>query len=286
MLSTNQQQQFSDTVIRRFLLAQLSVREQSAFEAALLSSSRLEHRVRLAELELVDAYAADRLRPRDCTAFHEKFLVTNSRHKQLAVSHAFRNSLAVDVAPPPVFIWPRLAWRVAFAIIALVVLFASALVIRREPQFVKRLIPKRFQKPVAAATPTPSAAHHSTESSEPAAHREESPSLPEHEAAPQIIVLRPGVATDSAPVLRITQNGSDVVRLELMLEASESATFSIVVRSSSGEVVHNVPQMHVEADRIDFDVLADRLQPGDFQVTLTRLTGEAGVAVTYHFRVQ
>ena len=277
---------FSDAVIRRFLLAQLSAREQSAFEAALLSSSRLEQRVRLAEIDLVDDYAADRLRPKDCTAFLEKFLVTNRRHKQLAVSTALRNSFAVDVVAQPVFAWPRLAWRVAFAIIALVVLFASALVIRKEPQLVKRLIPKRFQKPVATATPTPAAAHHASNSSEPASHREESPVLREHEAAPQIIVMRPGLAADNTSVVRITQNGSDVVRLELMLETNELATFSIVVTSSSGEIVHNVPEMHVESDRIDFDVLADRLQPGDFQVTLTRLTGEARVVATYHFRVE
>ena len=72
-----------------------------------------------------------------------------------------------------------------------------------------------------------------------------------------------------------------------MLERNESATFSVVVTTSNGEIVHNVPEIRVDAsDRIDFDVQIEQLKPGDFQVRLTRLTGEPGVAGFYHFRVQ
>lgn len=281
----------SDDTIRGFLLAQLSPRQQSAFEAALFSNSQLEQRVRLAELELIDDYAADCLSANERAAFQQKFLVTVGRQKALEVSSALRNTFAPDFARAAVrsfgrgFAWPRLAWRVVFALIALAVLLASALVIRREPQLVERFIPRRFQRPVAVATPTSLAAHHSTNSSEPT-HRDDPPALPEHEASPQMFVLRPGLSADGAPVVSLTQNGSNLVRLELMLKRIETANFSVVVTNSSGEVVHNIPEMRVEhAERVDFDVASERLKPGDFLVTLTRINDEHAMAATYYFRV-
>jgi hypothetical protein len=72
-----------------------------------------------------------------------------------------------------------------------------------------------------------------------------------------------------------------------VLDGNESGTFSVVVATSSGEIVHNVPEFRVNAsDRIDFDVQIERLKPGEYQVKLTRLTGEFGIVGTYHFRVQ
>jgi len=287
-----QHQAFSDGTIRRFLLAQLSREEQSAFEMALFTNAQLEQRARLAEIALTDDYAADRLRANERAAFQQKFLVAAARQKKLEVSAALQRSLANNLvsqqagsSPTPVFLWPRLAWRIAFAIVVLVVLFASALVIRREPQIVKRIIPKRL-RPAAIATPTPEAAHHSTNLPEPSTHRDEATPLPAHEASPQTIVLRANSSPDNAPVVSLTNNPSNAVRFELMLERTESATFSVVA-TINREIVHNVPQIRVDAsDRIDFDVQIEQLKPGDFQVTLTRLTGEPGVAGTYYFRVQ
>jgi hypothetical protein len=160
------------------------------------------------------------------------------------------------------------------------------MVIRREPQIVKRIIPKRL-RPAAVVTPTPEPAHHATGSSGPDVHRDEPPPLPAHEASPQTIVVRADSSADVAPVISLTNNAGKTVRLELMLERNESATFSIVVTNSNGEVVHNVPEIYVErADRIDFDVQVDRLKAGNYEVTLTRINGEAGPAGTYYFRVQ
>ena len=288
-----QHQVFSDGTIRRFLLAQLSREERSAFETALLTNLQLERRVRLAEIALTDDYAADRLRTNDCAAFQQKFLVTAARQKKLEVSAALQRNLAngfvsqqTGSSPNQVFSWPRLAWRIAFAIVVLMVLCASALVIRREPRIVKSIIPKRL-RPAAFAKPTPQAAHHATSSSESPVHRDELPSLPAHEASPQTIVLRANTSPDNAPVVVLTSNASNAVRFELMLEKNESATFSAVVTTSSGEIVHNMPEIRVDAsDRIDFDVQIERLKPGDFQVTVTRLTSEPGVAGTYYFRAQ
>ncbi len=144
---------FSDGTIRRFLLAQLSRGEQSAFERALLMNPQLEQRARLAEIALIDDCVLNRLKANERDVFQKEFLVTTARRRKLEVSNALRQTLAVENVSRParslsvqsVFVWPTLAWRIAFAIAVLTVLFASALVIRREPQIVKRIIPKRLR---------------------------------------------------------------------------------------------------------------------------------------------
>lgn len=283
----------SDATIRRFLLAQLSAKEQSAFEAALITNSQLEQRLRLSEIELIDDYAADRLKASQRAVFQQKFLVTAARQKKLEVSAALQGSLANRLVsqpaastPNPLFPWPRLAWRLAFSILALALLLASVMVIRREPQIVRKVIPKRW-RPITVVTPTPQTAHHATSSSESPVHSDEPPALPDHEASPQTIVLRANSSADNAPVVTLTNNAAQVVRLELMLERQESATFSAVVTTTSGEVVHNVPEIRIEAsDRIDFDVQLERLKASDFHVTLTRLDDQHATPALYYFRVQ
>lgn len=294
LMSTSglQHQDCSDGMIRRFLLAQLSASEQSAFEAALFANLQLEQRVRLAEIELIDDYAADRLGAKQRAAFHENFLVTAGRQNKLEISNALRRNIIAqtfsEAAPSSakeLFSWPRLGWRIAFALVALIVLFASAMVIRREPQLVKRIIPKRF-RPVAVSTPTTVPAHHPTNSSEAPAHRHDSTALPAHEASPQSTVLTANVSEENAPFVNVPSSGPNAVRLELMLERNESALFSAVVTTGTGEVVHSVSEIRVEtADRVDLDIPSERLKAGSFHVTLTRINGEPGVAGTYYFRV-
>lgn len=283
----------SDGTIRRFLLAQLSRGEQSAFEQALLINPQLEQRARLGEMALIDDYVLTRLKASDRERFQKEFLVTTARRRKLEVSNALRQTFAAGNVSPParsssaqsLFVWPTFAWRIAFGIVVLMVLFASAVVIRREPQIVNRIIPKRL-RPAAVVTPTPQTAHHATSSPESPDHRDETAHLPAHEASPQTTVLLASSLPDDAPIVRLANNGSTLVRLELMLERNESATFSAVVTTSSGEVVYDVREISVQdRDRLGFDVPIERLKPGVFQVTLTRLTGEPSAVGTYYFRV-
>lgn len=282
----------SDATIRRFLLAQLSRDEQSSFERALLLDPQIEHRTRLAEIALIDDYVLNRLKANDRGVFQNEFLVTAARRRKLELSDALRQTFAVEHVSQPArsssaqrfFVWPTLVWRIAFAIVVLTVLFASALVIRREPQIVKRIIPKRL-RPAAVVTPTPQTSHHAASPAESPDHRDETPQLPAHEASPETIVLENATA-DKARVVSLANSGADVIRFELKLERTESATFSIVVTTSDGEVVHNVPELHLEdAERIDFDVQVDRLKAGEFRVTLTRISSEPAAVGTYYFRV-
>ena len=295
MTSSGQQQQsFSDGTIRRFLLAQLSRGEQSAFERALLMNPQLEQRARLAEIALIDDYVLNRLKANDRELFQKEFLVTTARRRKLEVSNALRQTFAVENVSQParsssaqsLFVWPTFAWRIAFAIVVLMVLFASALVIRREPQIVKRIIPKRL-RPDAVVAPTPAAAHHPVNSAESPDHRDETPQLPAHEALPQTMVLLASSSPDNAPIVSLANNASKAVRLELMLERNESATFSAVVTTSSGEVVYEVREISAQdRNRLDFEVPIERLKPGVFQISLKRTNGEASAVGTYYFRAQ
>lgn len=255
---------------------------------------QLEHRARLAEIALIDDYVLSRLKANDRDVFQKEFLVTTARRSKLEVSNALRQTFAVENVSQPahtsraqsLFVWPAFAWRIAFAIVVLVVLFASAVVIRREPQIVKRIIPKRL-RPSAVVAPTPAAAHHPANSTESPDHRDETPQLPAHEASPQTMVLLASSLPDDAPIVSLANNASNAVRLELMLERNESATFSAVVTSSSGEVVYDVREISAQdRDRLHFDVPIERLKPGVFQISLTQRGGESGVVRTYYFRVQ
>ncbi|HEX5705189.1 MAG TPA: hypothetical protein VFX97_18460 [Pyrinomonadaceae bacterium] len=289
--SAQPQQSVSDGTIRRFLLAQLTRGEQSAFERALLMNPQLEQRTRLAEIALIDDCVLNRLKANERDVFQKEFLVTTARRRKLEVSKALRQTLAVENVSRParsssvqsLFVWPTLAWRIGFAIAVLTVLFASALVIRREPQIVKRIIPKRL-RPATAPAATPVAAHHPVSVYSPE-HSEEIPQLPAHEASPQTMILLANSPPDNAPIISLAHHASNAVRVELMLERNEAATFSAVVTSSTGEVVHEAPEISAQdKDRLHFDLPIERLKPGAFQISLKRLNGES--SATYYFRVK
>lgn len=292
--SGRQQQNISDGTIRRFLLAQLSRGGQSAFEQALFTNPQLEQRARLAEIALVDDYVLNRLKANDRDVFQKEFLVTMARRRKLEVSNALRQTLVVEnvvqrarySSVQHLFVWPAFGWRIAFAIVVLMVFFAGTLVIRREPQIVKRIIPKRL-RPAKVARPTPLTAHHPADSAQSPGHLDETPQLPAHEASPQTMILRPSLLPDNAPIASLANNPSKALRLELMLERNESATFSALVTTSSGEVVSDVREINAQdTDRLYFDVPIEQLKPGVFEVSLKRANDEASAVRTYYFRLQ
>src|SRR5438128_541354 len=130
--------EFTDAAIRRFLFGRLSAAEQTTFEEYLFTDESLEARVRLAEFDLADDYALERLSAADRKAFEKKFLLSAERTRQLKVSTALRDrfaSTATLAAPAPkvatasiserlrlLFGLNQRAWRLAFGVAILVVL--------------------------------------------------------------------------------------------------------------------------------------------------------------------
>src|SRR5713226_1822889 len=129
---------FSDETIRRFLLGELSKSEQPLFERQLFTDAGLDGRVRLAEIDLADDYAFERLNATDRALFEEKYLVTSKRQGALNVSAALRDRFSSNKATAAwaeeitvakrwrhLFGFSRPAWKIAFGVLILLILFGT-----------------------------------------------------------------------------------------------------------------------------------------------------------------
>src|SRR2546423_14530884 len=102
MIESNRSIIFSNDAIRRFLLGELTVTEQTAFENRLVADDELEARVRLSELGLADDYVRQSLTRAESLRVQERFLVTRDRLHMTAVSQALgdRFTPATDRSVP------------------------------------------------------------------------------------------------------------------------------------------------------------------------------------------
>jgi len=289
----NNQQEFSDEAVRRFLLGSLSPSEQSRFEHSLFVDDALEERVRLAELELSDDYSANRLRRAERDLFRQRFLITADRERQLKVSRALKDNFAASVLTDRAGFWQnavgifdlrRHAWKYAFAALVLVVLLlATALLVRKEKSHLAGVKPPRVSpRPTATANPQP--AHHTENSSAPA-HSDTSPSLPLHEGLTTSVMLNSTTPLESAPTISV--NG-DSVTIQLMLDDPIAESYEASVMTIAGESVFSANELKRTEDKtLSFDLPTNAIRAGDFQVALTRIDDESRQSAgTYYFRVR
>jgi hypothetical protein len=288
----NNQHDFSDEAVRRFLLGSLSPTEQSRFEHSLFVDDALEERVRLAELELSDDYSANRLSRAERDLFRQRFLLTADREKKLEVSKALQREFAGTVAIEGAGWWQgvagifdirRHAWKYAFATLALILLFlATALLVRKEQSRVVFTPSRPGPKP--SATTTPRMTNHSTNTPAPS-HNETSPELPLHEGLTTSVVLDTGTPLESAPAISV--NGENVT-VQLMLDEPLSESYEVSVMTVAGESVFSANELKRTEDKtLGFDLPASSIRAGDFQVALTRIDGESRQSAgTYYFRVR
>lgn len=294
-MTEDKQQVFSDEAIRRFLLGSLNSNEQSRFEQSLFVDESLEERVRLGELELSDDYTAGRLSRAERELFRLRFLLTAEREKKVAVSKALHDNFAFSPAIPQDSFWQqansffdirRHAWKYAFAGLVLTLLLAgAALLVKKERS---RLVDDSFRPPRTAprpsATAMPQPAHHPPNSSVPT-HTETSPTLPLHDGLTTSVLLASGTPLDSAPTISAS---GEVVRVQLILNEPLAESYAVSVTTVAGESVFSADALQrTEEKTLGFDVPAGSIKRGDFQVTLTRLDGDAKQSVeTYYFRVR
>src|SRR2546423_11472118 len=123
MIESNRSIVFSDDAIRRFLLGELTVTEQTAFEDRLVADDELEARVRLSELGLADDYVRQRLTRAESLRVQERFLVTKARQHMAAVSRELHDRFAAEThrRAQGFFNLDHVAWRYAFAAVILIV---------------------------------------------------------------------------------------------------------------------------------------------------------------------
>jgi hypothetical protein len=311
--SRNSSVEFSDDAIRRFLFGRLSAAEQTTFEEYLFTDESLEARVRLAEFDLVDDYALERLSAADRKAFAERFLLSAERTRQLKVSTALRDRFASTaiVATPALkgatasigaklrllFGLNQRAWRLAFGVAILVVLVGMVWLWVKEPRIKEGIKAGIFNRraPVPAPSAPRMAEHSNNISSGPEHHTTPSPMPPHHPAASPVILsvdLFSDVSRDrdTVPIIDLPKGEHDIVRLQLALKPKQLGIYRADLLSIDDRIILSAQSLQstdTDAGKVDFDVPAALLKTGDYRVSLRRTDdGSKRNVASYYFRVR
>jgi hypothetical protein len=293
---------FSDETVRRFLLGNLSASEQPLFEQQLMSDVRLDARARLIEFDLSDDYACGRLNRSDRKLFEQRFLVTADRQSKVRVSQVLRErfslsgpaAVASSSKSQPIFArlahlfgLDRRAWRIAFSVLILLVLFGTVWLVVREPRLTERItskiIPRRL-RPRSA----PREVNHPTNTSSPE-HQTNPAPMPEHNSAipsPQSVVLFPTTPDlGKIPTATLSKGKQDVLRLRLAVTTNRIVPCRAEVLTIDGQSVFSVDWL--TGPQFDVDVPMRLLRSGKYQVRLSDARDGAKKEVaSYYFLVQ
>jgi hypothetical protein len=287
----------SDEVIRRFLLGDLSSSEQTVFEQRLISDDALDTRSRLIELELADDYACERFKTSDRALFEQKFLVTADRKRKLAVSELLRDRFSFAGAAPLVtqpkteslarrmahFLGlDRRVWRIAFGALTLLILFATVLLIIKEPRLPQRIankiIPKR-----SSQRSLPREVNHPTDKPSPEHLITPSP-LPPHDPAvpiaPRVELFPSPPEIGKIPAITLSNSG-EALHLQLVVMNNLSIPYRAEVLPVSGRVVYSVDSL--PGPPFNVDVPAHLLKNGKYQVRLSDDVSKKEIASYYFF---
>jgi hypothetical protein len=302
--------EFSDDAIRRFLFGRLGVAEQTAFEERLFTDDRFEERVRLAEFDLADDYALERLSAADRKAFEKKFLLSAERQRQLTISRALRDRFASTTATAPerakASISERFrlllglnqrAWRLAFGVAILVVLAGVVLLLVKEQRIKEGIKARIFNRTAPAPAPTvPRMAAHSNNTSSAPEHQLTPAPMPPHEPIESPVILSVDLFSgtsrdrDRMPSIDLPTGEHDVVRLQLARKPNRTESFRADLLTVDGQnVLSSQALQSADGDpgKVDFDVPAGLLKSGDYQVSLHRADDESKKTVaSYYFRVK
>ena len=293
---------FSDETIRRFLLGSLSASEQPLFEQQLMSDVRLDARARLIEFDLADDYAGGRLNRSERKLFEQRFLVTADRQSKVRVSQVLREqfslsgpaAVASSSKSQPIFArlaqlfgLDRPAWRIAFSVLILLILFGTVWMVVKEPRLTERIaskiIPRR--SPLRSA---PREVNHPTNTSSPE-HQTNPAPMPEHDSAipsPQSVVLFPTTPDlGKIPTVTLSKREQDVLRLRLAVTTDRTVPYRAEVLTIDGQSVLSADWL--TGPQFDVDVPTRLLRTGKYQVRLSDARdGSKKEVASYYFLVQ
>lgn len=278
----------SDATIRRFLLGQLHADEQAGFEAELLTSDRLEDRVRLNELAIADDYCRRSLTSAESDLFQQRFLLTQDRKQIVAVSRALNDRFAPEIKPvarwTAVFNLERPVSRYAFAAIILLVIFAAVWLRVKEPRLAKHLVPPPFRsKP--KPTQTPQVAHHATSSTAPI-HQEDTLPAPDHRAF-SLMTLDARNTAGNPFELKLANPELDSVSIQIVLEKDLVGIYQAELWNSSGESLLNIDSLAAFDDgTLRLDVPVRLLSTSEYLISVSPKGDEqVRPSQKYYFRV-
>lgn len=286
-------QSSSDAAIREFLLGNLQDGERALVEQRLFEDEEFEARVHIEELALADDYARQRLSAADNERFRTRFLVTDDRYRAFAVSRLLRTRLSTAASPREMeksklgswLDFSQPAWRYAFTVLLLLLVFATVRRVVREPALVRQIIPARIlpkPKPIAQQ---PDEANHPAAVPAPS-HADAEPTPPSHELSPQTITFGANNNAEQPSIVSATAVGNGI-RMRMVLRENQTGAFDAELLTSKGESVIKADSLRVSDDAsIILDIPAGLLKTGDYQIKITPAGQSPNKPVTYYFRVQ
>ncbi|MFT3916908.1 MAG: hypothetical protein QM704_23335 [Anaeromyxobacteraceae bacterium] len=254
----------TDGKLRRYLLGELPGPEAEALEAGYVADPELVERIREAETDLVDDYAAGLLEGEDLRAFEGHYLASAAHRARVAVARALVRAAAARAPEAP---RRRSRPRLGAALAAAAVLSAVTAGV---------WLVRGGVAPRPAPSPAVTAA---------------APAVPPHAAPrPAPVVVAFAVSplrlrgAGGLPALRLPP-GADDVELRLEGEVAPRGALRFELRTAGGEAVASGPARPGTSPRAVavLTVPAARLAADDYLVTLE---GDAGdVPLRYAFRV-
>lgn len=285
--------QSSSDAIRQFLLGNLQDGERALVEQRLFEDEEFEARVRIEELALADDYARQRLSAADNERFRKRFLATDDRYRALAVSRLLQTRLSTAVAPRETekaklgswLDFSQPAWRYAFTVLLLLLVFATVRRVVKEPSLVRQIIPARIlpkPKPIAQQ---PDEANHPAAVPAPS-HADAEPTPPSHELRPQEVTFEANNTAAQPSIVPATAVGNGI-RMRMVLRDNQTGPFHAELLTSKGESVVKADSLGVsDGASVMLDIPAGLLKPGDYQIRITPTGQEPHEAASYYFRVQ
>lgn len=284
---------YSAAAIRRFLLGSLQKEERTLVEQRLFEDEEFAARVRIEELALADDYTSGCLSAADRQRFHQRFLVTDDRYRALAVSRLLQTKFSARVAPRATetsklgswFDFRQPAWRYAFTVLLLLLVFATVRRVVKEPSLVEQLIPKRILPKSKSISQQPDEAHHPAAIPAPS-HVGVEPTPPAHEFTAQTITLAEDSKADHPSIVPAAAV-SKPIEIRIVLPKTQTGSLHAELLTIRGESVFATNLLAAgDGAGVTLNIPAGLLKAGDYQIRLTPTGKEANEAVSYYFRVQ
>jgi hypothetical protein len=305
---------FSDDLIVQYLLGELSENQQVELEDRAFEDPVLVSNITAVEHDLIDDYAAGRIRGERLERFESHFLASAERRKKVAFAKALKGVIADsesrDAALDKTHERPffarlftflaRPAPAYAFAASAFVLMIAAAWLVMKARTLNSEVARLR------AAQETQSSERRQLEaelnnqrarSEDLAAQLEQAqqqtspvPQEPEKPRSPIIaaLTLLPGVSRSGSTTPRLTlPKDATTLRLQIVLDPNETYRVFSAVVTGGGQTVYSgsrlVPTTSRAGRSIRLNVAASALKVGRYEVSLKGLSNSGPIDVGYYY---
>ncbi len=312
----------NDSMIKRYLLGELTQEGQQKIEERLLRDSDYFEHLQLCEDELVDEYVRGGLPPDEQRRFDNHFLSTPERHEKLRFARALRRyvSAAVEAEPATTaqrtrlqFLSASLRGRhpvMAYSLAAALLLVLGGTVIFRNWQLQNQLAQIRSQQSAGLRSERELQRQlqdqraGSMELAKELQHERDQRAMLERNVSPSItsnpdqlapvisLVLTPGLLRGEETTKKaLVPSGATLIRLELHFPANDYKSWRATLHNAEGAELSRQSLLKARSRGgggiVVMDLPAEAIPGGDYYVKLsgTAGSGELEDIGKYYFRV-